>query len=182
MENVLAIGYRDLPIVFSDAERERHLYVLGRSGSGKSTFLHNLARAAIMRGEGIAFIDPEGSEAHRLVAAIPSDRTRDTCYLNAADPDFAVGFNPLANIPRGDPRTVTATNIALAFKSIWDMDNAPRMEWFIFNAVSALLETENATLLDLPRLFTDAAFRARATRTITDDPVSWRFCGARQSG
>jgi len=174
MEPVLAIGARQQPIVFTEAELARHLYILGRSGSGKSTFLHNLARVAIERGEGLIFIDPEGAEAHRLIDAIPSDRTRDTVYLDASDPDFSVGFNPLANIAPGDPRTVTATNVALAFKTIWDMENAPRMEWFIYSGVSALLETPDATLLDLPRLFTDAAYRTKATAAITE-PVAWRF-------
>src|SRR5437016_3477422 len=104
MEPVLAIGARQQPIVFTEAELARHLYVLGRSGSGKSTFLHNLARLAIARGEGLIFIDPEGAEAHRLIDAIPSERTRDTVYLDASDPDFSVGFNPLANISPGDSR------------------------------------------------------------------------------
>ena len=87
-------------IVFSREERERHLYIVGKSGSGKSTVLFNLAMHDIMVGEGIAVIDPHGDLAEAIVDAIPPERTHDVCYFNVADAEYPVGFNPLARVPR----------------------------------------------------------------------------------
>jgi ABC-type lipoprotein export system ATPase subunit len=72
-------------IVFTREERERHLYIVGKSGSGKSTVLFNLAMHDIMAGEGIAVIDPHGDLAEAIVEAIPRERTHEVCYFNVTD-------------------------------------------------------------------------------------------------
>jgi hypothetical protein len=87
-------------IVFSREERERHLYIVGKSGAGKSTVLFNLAMHDIMAGEGIAVIDPHGGLAEAIIDAIPPERTHEVCYFNVADTEYPVGFNPLARVPR----------------------------------------------------------------------------------
>src|SRR5258706_14264695 len=86
-------------IAFSQAERERHIYLVGKSGSGKSTALFNLAMHDISTGEGVAVIDPHGDLAGAIIDALPPERTHEVCYLNVADTEFPVGFNPLAGIP-----------------------------------------------------------------------------------
>ena len=86
-------------VSFSREERERHLYIVGKSGSGKSTVLFNLAMADIMAGEGVAVIDPHGDLAEAIIDAIPPERTNQVCYLNVADTEYPVGFNPLARVP-----------------------------------------------------------------------------------
>src|SRR5216684_3776069 len=88
-------------VALSRDERERHVYVVGKSGSGKSTVLFNLAMHDIFAGEGIAVIDPHGDLADAIVNALPASRTHEVCYLNLADTDYPVGFNPLARVPRG---------------------------------------------------------------------------------
>ena len=81
---------------FSREERERHVYMVGKSGSGKSTTLFNLAMHDIMAGEGVAVIDPHGDLAEAVADCIPPERTHEVCYLDAADAERPVGFNPLA--------------------------------------------------------------------------------------
>src|ERR1700690_309737 len=88
-------------IGLSRGDRERHVYIVGKSGSGKSTLLFNLAMHDIMGGEGVAVIDPHGDLAEAVADCIPSGRTHSVCYLDAADSERPVGFNPLANVPPG---------------------------------------------------------------------------------
>lgn len=85
-------------VAFSREERERYVYLVGKSGSGKSTALFNLAMHDIYAGEGVAVIDPHGDLAEAIIDAMPPERTHEVCYLNVADTEFPVGFNPLAGI------------------------------------------------------------------------------------
>src|ERR1041385_4333239 len=86
-------------VVFSRADRERHVYIVGKSGSGKSTFLFNLAMGDIYAGEGIAVVDPHGDLALDILDAIPRSRINDVCYLDVTDTERPVGFNPATRIP-----------------------------------------------------------------------------------
>src|SRR5579862_483646 len=92
----------------SRQERERHVYIVGKSGSGKSTVLFNLAMADIVAGEGVAVIDPHGDLAVAIIDAVPPNRTNQVCYLNVADTEYPVGFNPLARVP-ADRRALAAS-------------------------------------------------------------------------
>jgi type IV secretory pathway TraG/TraD family ATPase VirD4 len=127
-------------VAFSREERERHLYVVGKSGSGKSTVLFNLAMHDIMAGEGIAVIDPHGDLAEAIIEAVPPERTHEVCYLNVADTEYPVGFNPLARVPR-ERHALAAAGIVAAFKHLWGDSWGPRLEHFLFHGVAALLES-----------------------------------------
>ena len=85
-------------VVFSREERQRHVYIIGKSGSGKSTFLFNLAMGDIYAGEGVAVIDPHGDLAEDILDAIPRSRINDVCYLDAGETNYPVGFNPATRI------------------------------------------------------------------------------------
>ncbi|MGD0025590.1 MAG: hypothetical protein ABSC37_13380, partial [Xanthobacteraceae bacterium] len=86
-------------VVFSPEERERHVYIVGKSGTGKSTFLFNLAMGDIYTGDGIAVVDPHGDLANDILDAIPRSRINDVCYLDAGETEYPVGFNPAAASP-----------------------------------------------------------------------------------
>src|SRR5437764_14611242 len=86
------------PVVFTREERERHIYIAGKTGSGKSTLMCNLAMSDILAGEGVAFIDPHGDAALDLLDAIPRSRINEVCYLDAAETDRPVGFNPATRV------------------------------------------------------------------------------------
>jgi energy-coupling factor transporter ATP-binding protein EcfA2 len=162
-------------VSFSREERERHLYIVGKSGSGKSTVLFNLAMADIEAGEGVAVIDPHGDLAEAIIDSIPPERTNQVCYLNVADMECPVGFNPLAGITP-DRRALAAAGIVSAFKHLWRDSWGPRMEHFLFHGVAALLEAPRPTLLDLSRMYTEPKFRERVVARITDPAVAgfWR--------
>src|ERR1700730_15033927 len=86
-------------IGLSRGDRERHVYIVGKSGSGKSTLLFNLAMHDIVAGEGVAVIDPHGDLAEAVADCTPPDPPHSVCYLDAADSERPVGFNPLASVP-----------------------------------------------------------------------------------
>jgi hypothetical protein len=163
----VATTARGAPVVFSRHERERHLYIVGKSGSGKSTFLYNLAVGDILAGEGVAVIDPHGDLALDILDAIPRSRINDVCYLDVTDAERPVGFNPATRIAP-ERRALAAAGIVSAFKHLWSDSWGPRLEHFLFHGVAALVSRRHATLIDLPRLYTDDNFREHALRSVPD--------------
>jgi energy-coupling factor transporter ATP-binding protein EcfA2 len=160
-------------VALSREERERHVYIVGKSGSGKSTTLFNLAMHDIMAGEGAAVIDPHGDLADAILDAMPAARTHDVCYLNVADTQFPVGFNPLAGVA-AERQALAAAGVVSAFKHLWSDSWGPRLEHFLYNGVAALLATPRPTLIELPRMYTDDGFRERVVAYV-QDPVILRF-------
>lgn len=160
-------------ITFSREERERHIYIVGKSGSGKSTFLFNLAMGDIHAGEGVAVIDPHGDLALDILDAIPHSRINDVCYLDVTDTERPVGFNPATRIAP-ERRALAAAGIVSAFKHLWSDSWGPRLEHFLYHGVAALISRQHATLIDLPRIYTDDTFREHLLRSLTD-PESIRF-------
>jgi len=160
-------------VVFSQNERERHIYIVGKSGSGKSTVLFNLAMGDIHAGEGIAIIDPHGDLALDILDCIPHSRINDVCYLDAAETERPVGFNPATRIAP-ERRALAASGIVAAFKHLWSDSWGPRLEHFLYHGIAALISRRHATLIDLPRLYTDDAFRDRILHRVTD-PETLRF-------
>jgi hypothetical protein len=154
-------------VVLSRQERERHLYIVGKSGSGKSTLLFNLAMGDIYAGDGVAVIDPHGDLAFDILDAIPRSRINDVCYLDAGETDYPVGFNPATRIAP-ERRALAAAGMVAAFKHLWSDSWGPRLEHFLFHGIAALISREHATLLDLPRLYTEDHFRGRIIAKVTD--------------
>ena len=154
-------------VVFSHEERERHVYIVGKSGSGKSTTLFNLAMGDIRSGEGVAVIDPHGDLAEDILDAIPRSRINDVCYLDAGETEYPIGFNPATKIAP-ERRALAASGIVAAFKHLWSDSWGPRLEHFLYHGVAALISREHATLIDLARLYTDDRFRDRVVARVTD--------------
>src|SRR6202171_1706430 len=160
-------------VAFSREERERHVYIVGKSGTGKSTFLFNLAMGDISRGEGVAVIHPHGDLALDILDAIPRSPINDVCYLDVTDDEHPVGFNPISRIAP-ERRALAAAGIVSAFKHLWSDSWGPRLEHFLFHGVAALVSRQHATLIDLPRVYTDDNFRERVLRSVPD-PETLRF-------
>lgn len=148
-------------------DRRQHVYVIGKTGSGKTTLLRNMIVQHIALGDGVGLIDPHGDLASEILNHIPPHRADQLCYFNPGDLEFPVGFNLLWNVPP-DRRHLVASGIVRAFKTIWRDSWGPRLEYILYNALSALLDVPDATLLGVNRLLTDDQFRAQVIRQVTD--------------
>jgi CxxC-x17-CxxC domain-containing protein len=151
-------------------DRRRHMYVIGKTGMGKTNLLENLAIQDIQKGHGIAFIDPHGDTAEKLIKAIPSNRINDVIYLNPSDQDYPIAFNVMEKV---DPeyRHLVASGLVGVFKKIWADSWGPRLEYILRNAILALLEYPGSTLLGVTRILVDKSYRARVVEKITDPVV-----------
>ena len=147
--------------------RLQHLHIIGRTGTGKSTLIHNLFAQDIFTGHGAALLDPHGDLAFEILNAIPTHRTRNTIYFNPSDLAHPVGFNPLSGVPL-EQRAVAADGILAAFKHQWSDSWGPRLEHILFNCVRLLLDMPHASLLAIPKLLTNNTYRQKVLNHATD--------------
>jgi hypothetical protein len=152
------------------ANRLSHMYVIGKTETGKSTLLETLALQDITAGRGMMLIDPRGDLAERVVAAVPSHRRRDVIYFNVPDPSQPFGYNPLKHV-REDKITLAASGLLEAFKKMWPEAWGVRMEHVLRNTLLTLLERPDATLGDILRLLDDKSFRSAAVARIRNEQV-----------
>jgi type IV secretory pathway TraG/TraD family ATPase VirD4 len=164
----------DAQITLADEERRRHLYIVGQTGTGKSTLLLNLIQQDLASGAGLAVLDPHGDLAEATLRYIPKSRSNDLVYLNPADLERPIGFNPLCNVPE-DLKPVATDGIVASFRHVFPDSWGPRLDYILTNAVRALLDIPSATLLMLPRLLIDDVFRTRAIERHARDPLVKAF-------
>jgi hypothetical protein len=150
-------------VALDEEERRRHLYLIGQTGTGKSTLLLNLLRQDFESGAGVALLDPHGDLARAALEHIPRRRTNDLVYIDPADIERPIGFNPLSRVPP-DLAPIVADGIVSAFRHVWPDSWGPRLDYILTNAVRALLDVPGATLLMLPRLLIDTPYRVRRKR------------------
>lgn len=146
------------------------MYVIGMTGMGKSTMLENLAIQDIQSGEGVAFIDPHGGTAEKLLSYVPEHRIKDVVYFAPFDADYPISFNVLDDV---DPkrRHLVVGGLMSAFKKIWVDAWSARMEYILQNILHALLEYPGSTLLGVNRMLSDKDFRKKVVDNITDPSV-----------
>jgi hypothetical protein len=155
------------------ADRRRHMYVVGQTGTGKTGLLLNLMRADLLDDAGFCFLDPHGDASKEIAGMTPPERTTQTIYLDPSDPTYTFAFNPLSGIPLPE-RATAAANIVSAFKNIWADSWGPRLEYILTNAIRLLLDNRDQTFLGLPRLLIDDEFRMRLILNC-EDPVIRSF-------
>lgn len=158
------------PFGIKAEDRTRHVYVIGKTGMGKSTLLENMAVQDLRNGEGMAFIDPHGSTAELLLDYVPEDRINDVVYFAPFDTDYPVAFNIMEDVGH-DKRHLVANGLMSAFKKIWVDAWSARMEYILNNTILALLEYPDATLLGVNRMFTDKDYRKKVVDHITDPSI-----------
>jgi hypothetical protein len=172
-EDTVLIGHRynwgnDQEFGLSLAERRQQTYIIGQTGTGKSTLLKNILLQDVEAGRGLALIDPHGDLSREVCENIPRWRTDDVIYF---DPTARY---PLAiNLFRATKGTwhVIASGIVSAFKKIWADSWGPRLEYVLFAAVAALIQCDNASLLGVPRMLHDARYRAWVVRQVKDPMI-----------
>lgn len=157
-------------VTLGEDERRRHLYLIGQTGTGKSTLLLNLLRQDFDSGAGVALLDPHGDLAQAALHYIPRRRTNDLVYIDPADIERPIGFNPLSRVPP-DLAPIVADGIVSAFRHVWPESWGPRLDYILTNAVRALLDVPGATLLMLPRLLIDTPYRVQLIHRHVRDPV-----------
>lgn len=163
---------RELTRTFGIKQRDRlsHVYVIGKTGTGKTTLLETLIRQDIEAGRGCALLDPHGDLVERVAASVPEKRQDDLVYLNVPDPKLPYGYNPLASVS-APLRPLIASGLLEVFKKMWDDSWGVRMEHILRNALLALLDQPAATLPDILLIITDRSYRARALREIKNAQV-----------
>ena len=151
-------------------DRRQHMYILGKSGTGKSVLLSNLIVQNIQNGEGVCVVDPHGELVEEILHLIPEHRTKDVIYFNPADTDFHIGFNV---IQLDDPKYkhLVASGLMGIFTKIWANAWSSRMEYILNNAILALLDTPGTTLLGIPRLLVDKDYRQMIIGNLKDPVV-----------
>jgi type IV secretory pathway TraG/TraD family ATPase VirD4 len=152
----------DQVVTLSRDNRRRHIYAIGKTGTGKTTFLGNLMAADLENGRGFAFLDPHGDQAQKLAAITPRHRIRDIIYLDPSDLEHPFGFNPMHNVAP-EKRPLVSAQIISAFAHIWGttLETAPRMTYILNHSLRLLLDTPGTTLLGLPRVLSDSKYRDR---------------------
>lgn len=152
-------------------DRTRHIYVIGKTGMGKSTMIENMAAQDIQNGNGICFIDPHGSAVDTLLDYVPENRIDDVVYFSPADTKYPVAFNVMEDIGP-ERRYLVAQGLLSAFKKIWGAESfSDRMEHITSNTLLALLEYPGSTMLSIPRMFVDKVFQKKVVANITDPIV-----------
>jgi CxxC-x17-CxxC domain-containing protein len=156
-------------------DRRRHMYIIGKTGMGKTNLLENLAIQDIRAGHGMCFIDPHGDVAQKLIKAVPPERINDVIYFDPSDQKFPIAFNILEQVAP-DQRSLVASGLVGVFKKIWADSWGPRLEYILRNAILALLEYPGSTLLGVMRILVDKSYRERVVEKVTDPVVKafWR--------
>ena len=175
MENVTIFGktnYRDKETTFGikGPDRRQHMYIIGKSGTGKTVLLKNLALQDIQNGHGVCIVDPHGEFVEEVVDKIPSHRVNDVIYFNPADNEYPIGFNVL-QVSDKKYKHLVASDLMGIFTKIWANVWSARMEYILNNCILALVETPGTTLLGIVRILVDKDYRQRIVDNIKDPVV-----------
>ena len=159
-----------IPFGIKAEDRTRHMYIIGKTGMGKSTLIENMAVQDIKNGEGFAFIDPHGKSAALLLDYIPPERLKDVIYFAPFDMNNPISFNIMEDVG-ADKRHLVANGLMSVFKKLWLDAWSARMEYILSNVLLALLEYPDATLLGVNRMLADKIYRKKVVDNVKDPAV-----------
>jgi len=151
-------------------DRRRHMYLIGKTGMGKSTILENMIVEDIRMGRGVAVVDPHGDLAEKIIEFIPPHRVQDVIYFNPADMDYPIAFNVVEQV---EPhlRHLVASGLIGVFQKLWADSWGPRLEYILRNTILAVLDYPDSTLLAVTRMLSDKPFRKKVIEQIQDPVV-----------
>jgi hypothetical protein len=161
---------REVPFGIRRDDRRRHMYIIGKTGMGKTTLIENMVIQDILNGHGVCFVDPHGDSVEKVLQYIPSNRINDIIYLNPADVDFPIAFNPLEAV---DPKHkhLVASGLMGVFTKMWAGVWSPRMEYILQNTILALLDSPGNTMMGIARMYVDKVYRKKIIDNIKDPVV-----------
>lgn len=151
-------------------DRSRHMYIIGKTGMGKSTLLENMAAQDILNGEGMCFVDPHGSAIDTLLEYVPEHRINDVVYFAPFDTNYPISFNVMEDVD-ADSRHLVVNGLMASFKKIWQDAWSARMEYILTNTLLALLEYPGSTLLGVNRMLAEKDYRNEVVNNISDASV-----------
>lgn len=151
-------------------DRRRHMYLIGKTGMGKSTVMENMIIEDIRAGHGVGVIDPHGDLVEKILEFVPSDRINDIIYFNPADMDWPIAFNVLETVDEKHKHLV-ASGLMGVFKKIWPDVWSARMEYIMNNTILALLDYPGSTMMGIQRMLSDKGYRQKVVAKITDPVV-----------
>ncbi|MBL8030021.1 MAG: type IV secretion system DNA-binding domain-containing protein [Candidatus Doudnabacteria bacterium] len=151
-------------------DRRRHMYLIGKTGMGKTSLMENMVIQDIRNGHGVAFLDPHGDSVQRILNCIPPHRVNDVVYFNPADLEFPVAFNILEAVD-AKYKHLVASGLMGVFTKIWANLWSARMEYILNNTVLALLDSPGNTLLGITRMYVDKKYRKKIVDNIKDPVV-----------
>ena len=168
-------GGVESPFHISHEALKRHLYVVGKTGTGKTSLLKTFFLQLAEQGRGVALLDPHGDLAEELLDLLPRRLASSVVFFKPNDLDFPFAWNILAEVPL-DERPRTASGIVSAFKNVWGESWGPRLEYILYNSIRALLDAEHTSILGLPKMLTNAKYREWVVRQVKDPFVEafWR--------
>ncbi|HCW32290.1 TPA: hypothetical protein DGH83_02195 [Candidatus Peregrinibacteria bacterium] len=178
-ENLTLLGktnYRGMHQVFGikcDPDRRRHMYIIGKTGMGKTTLLENMIYSDIQSGKGIGVIDPHGDLAERIIDFVPARRTNDVIIFDPSDRENPVAFNMLESVDQNF-NSIVCSGLVGIFKKIYAESWGPRLEHILRNTILSLLSYPGTTMLGITRILQDASYRKLVIKKI-EDPVVRSF-------
>lgn len=162
-------NYRGKQVAFGikTDDRRRHMYLIGKTGMGKSTVMENMIIQDMRAGRGCAVVDPHGDLVEKMLAFVPPSRINDVIYFNPADVDFPIAFNVLESVNPAH-RHLVASGLLGVFKKVWLDSWGPRLEYILRNTILALIEYPGSTLLGVTRMLVDKEYQSKVVNTISD--------------
>jgi len=151
-------------------DRRNHMYILGKTGMGKSVLMENMIVQDIKNGHGVALVDPHGETADRILHMVPSSRINDVVYINPADFNYPIAFNIMEQVGV-EYKHLVAGGLMAVFKKVWPDVWSARMEYILNNTLLALLEYPSSTLLGINRMLADKEYRKKVLAKVTDPMV-----------
>lgn len=151
-------------------DRRHHVYLVGKTGTGKSTLIKNMTIQDLRNGEGLALIDPHGDLVEEILNHIPKHRTNQVVYFNPADTENPIGLNIL-EAKNEEEKQLVASLLVSIFKHFWKEFWGPRLEYILYNSVLALMDSPGNTLLGVYRLLMDKQFRKKIVGQAKDAMV-----------
>lgn len=151
-------------------DRRRHMYIIGKTGMGKTTMLENMIISDIIHGKGLGFIDPHGDSAEKILDFVPPERVKDVIYFDPSDLDRPIAFNAIENV-EPEKKHLVASGLMGVFKKIWPDVWSARMEYILNNTILALLDYPGATVLGIMRMLSNKDYRKQVVDQIKDPVV-----------